>query len=90
MVLVSVTFDIISYSWKILAALSVSLESTFDYWDGRVFFPLSEGLTVLPTAIVVSVWIDVANSTMSRSKVKKLGPVKIRQPDHVISGCKTF
>lgn len=70
-VLVSVAFDIISYAWKILAALSVASESTFDYWDARVFFPLSEGLMVLPSAIVVSVWMDVANSALSRSKVKQ-------------------
>ena len=56
-----------------MAALSLSYESTFEYWDARLFFPLSEGLKVLPTAIVVSVWMDVANSTMSRSKVNKLG-----------------
>lgn len=73
MVLVSVTFDIVSYAWKILAALSFTFESTFDYWDARVFYPLSEGLVVLPTAIVVSVWMDVANSTLSRSKVNEIG-----------------
>lgn len=72
MVVVSVTFDAVSNVWKMLVALSLSYESTFDYWDARVFFPLSEGLVVLPTAIVVSVWMDVANSTMSRSKVNKL------------------
>lgn len=72
-VLVSVVVDIISYAWKFLAALSLFSESTFDYWDARVFFPLSEGLKVLPTAIVVSVWMDVANSTMSRVKVNELG-----------------
>lgn len=72
-ILVSVVFDIVSYWWKVMAALSLSYESTFEYWDARLFFPLSEGLKVLPTAIVVSVWMDVANSTMSRSKVNKLG-----------------
>lgn len=42
------------------------------YWQAMVLFPLSEGFLVLPAAIVVSVWMDVANSSMSRLKVNTL------------------
>lgn len=69
LVLASVVVDISDHLWKILTAVGVVSDPTFTYWDERIFLPLSEGLMVLPTAIVISVWMDVANSSMSRSKV---------------------
>lgn len=69
MVVLCVVFDAISKIWKILAATSVVSDSMFDYWNARVVLPISEGLEFLPVAMVVSVWVDVATSTMSRVKV---------------------
>ncbi|CAM9228060.1 unnamed protein product, partial [Hapterophycus canaliculatus] len=68
-VLVSVAFDIGSYVWKILTLLKVVTHSTSAFWDARIIFPLTEGLVVFPAAIVISVWMDVANNSLSRSKV---------------------
>ncbi len=62
-------FDAISNIWKILAALSLISDSVFAFWNARVVLPMSEGLEFLPIAMVVSVWVDVAASTMSRLKV---------------------
>ena len=70
-VLVSVIVDIIHYAWKMLTAVGVISDLTSAYWQARILFPLSEGLLVLPAAIVVSVWMDVANSSMSRTKVNQ-------------------
>ncbi|CAM9889050.1 unnamed protein product, partial [Scytosiphon promiscuus] len=66
---ISVMFDIISYTWKVLTSLKVISHATSAFWNARIIFPLSEGLVVLPAAIVISVWMDVANNSLSRSKV---------------------
>lgn len=58
-----------SHVWKILSAFGVISDRTSGYWDERVFFPLAEGSYMLPAAIVISVWMDVAKSSMSRVKV---------------------
>ena len=68
-VVVCVVFDMISSIWKVLAATSLVSDSTFTYWNARIVLPISEGSMFLPVAMVVSVWVDVANSTMSRAKV---------------------
>lgn len=61
--------EAISHVWKILAAGGVFSDRTSAYWDDRLFFPLAEGSYLLASAIVISVWMDVANSSMSRAKV---------------------
>ncbi|CAN0124928.1 unnamed protein product, partial [Ectocarpus fasciculatus] len=71
-VLLSVLFNISGYSWKILTAVGVISDSVSAYWEARLFFPLTEGFMILPTAIVISVWMDVANSSLSRSKLAML------------------
>ncbi|CAM9559967.1 unnamed protein product, partial [Ectocarpus sp. 4 AP-2014] len=68
-VLLSVLFNIISYSWKIMTAVGVISDVVSAWWDARLFFPLTEGFMILPTAIVISVWMDVANSSLSRLKL---------------------
>ena len=68
-VLVSAVVDLISYLWKMLTAVGVVSDATSAYWNARLIFPVAEGCMVLPCALVVSVWMDVANSSMSRSKV---------------------
>ncbi|CAM9465946.1 unnamed protein product, partial [Laminaria digitata] len=60
-----------SHIWKILAAVGVFSDRTSAYWDERVFLPLSEGSNMLASGIVISVWIDVAKSSMSRAKSKR-------------------
>ncbi|CAM9784359.1 unnamed protein product [Ectocarpus sp. 8 AP-2014] len=67
-VLLSVLFNISSYAWKILTAVGVISDSVSASWGARLIFPLTEGFMILPTAIVISVWMDVANSSLSRSK----------------------
>jgi len=69
MVVLCVVFDIFSSIWKMLAATNLVSDSMFAYWDSRIVLPISEGIMFLPVAMVVSVWVDVANSTMSRLKV---------------------
>lgn len=69
MVIGTALIEVMSHIWKILAAIGVFSDSTSGYWDERVFFPLSEGSNMLASGIVISVWIDVANSSMSRAKV---------------------
>ncbi|CAM9198385.1 unnamed protein product [Ectocarpus sp. 12 AP-2014] len=64
-VLLSVLFNIISYSWKTMTAVGVISDVVSASWDARLFFPLTEGFMILPTAIVISVWMDVANSSLS-------------------------
>lgn len=58
-----------SHVWKMLAAGGFFSDRTSAYWDERIFFPLAEGSYMLASAIVISVWIDVAKSSMSRAKV---------------------
>lgn len=72
--------EAISHIWKILAAAGAFSDRTSAYWDDRVFFPLSEGSNMLASGIVISVWIDVANSSMSRAKVW-------HTPTHVMHSC---
>lgn len=78
--MLSVVFNISSYVWKILTAIGVTSHSTSAYWDARLFMPLTEGMLVLPVAIVVSVWMDVAKSSLSRSKVTHVLNVQLRTP----------
>lgn len=61
--------EAVSHIWKILAAVGVFSDRKSAYWDDRVFLPLSEGSNMLASGIVISVWVDVANSSMSRAKV---------------------
>ena len=65
----TVVLESSSHVWKILTAIGVISDRTSGYWDGRVFFPLAEGSYMLPSAIVISVWLDVAKVSMSRAKV---------------------
>lgn len=55
--------------WKILTAIGIISDRTSGYWDEKVFFPLAEGSYMLPSAIVISVWVDVAKASTSRAKV---------------------
>ena len=57
------------HAWKILTAAAVISDSQSRYWEETIFFPLAEGSYMLPSAIVISVWVDVANSSLSRAKV---------------------
>lgn len=82
-VLVSMVIDIIHDVWKMLAAAGVISDARSTFWHGCVLFPLAEGMMVLPAAIVVSVWMDVANSSMSRSKVGNFNA----QPDSTAACC---
>lgn len=61
--------EISSHVWKICTTVGVISERASEYWDERLFFPLAEGSYMLPSAIVISVWMDVANSSMSRVQV---------------------
>lgn len=65
----STVINICSYTWRILTAAGLISDAVSSYWYARILFPISEGFLVLPAAMVVSVWVDVANSSMSRSKV---------------------
>ncbi|CBN76188.1 expressed unknown protein [Ectocarpus siliculosus] len=67
-VLFSVLLDISCYAWKILTAAGMISDYVSASWNARLFFPLTEGFLILPTAIVISVWMDVANSSLSRLK----------------------
>ena len=66
--------------WKILTATGVVSDRMSGYWDERVFFPLAEGSYMLPSAIVISVWVDVAKASTSRSKVSYSHVCFIRMP----------
>lgn len=68
-VIITTIFETSSHVWRILTALTVVPERTSSFFDKFIFFPLSEGCYMLPAAIVMSVWMDVADSSASRSKV---------------------
>ncbi|CAM9277952.1 unnamed protein product [Ectocarpus fasciculatus] len=85
-VLASVMVDVSRNSWKTMTAFGVISDSTFTYWEARVFFPLSGGFMVLPTAIVISVWVDLSKSGLSRLKWKK----KVKRTKALIALGATF
>ncbi|CAM9681357.1 unnamed protein product [Ectocarpus sp. 6 AP-2014] len=85
-VVASAVIDISSYLWMTMTAIGAISDSTFTYWQARLFFPVGGGLTVLPTAIVISVWVDLSKSCLSRLKWKK----KVKRTKTLITLGATF
>lgn len=70
MVIGTAALEISSYTWKVLTATGIVSNQTSERWDERVFFPLSEGFYMLPSVIVISVWMDVTRPSFSRVQVR--------------------
>lgn len=68
-VIATTILETVDHVWRILTALTLASDRDSAFWNKMVFFPLTEGCYILPSAIVISVWMDVTNSSASRMKV---------------------